>query len=415
MTENIITKQNFQKLPPLSKKELPFKLIINAETQKKIDLLCLQISDIEWSGTLFYEYEGSWKENNLVIKVIDFYLQDIGNTGYTVFEQTPDVAGYRVDKDLLTAKMGLIHSHHNMAAFFSGTDLNTLASEALDHDHFVSLIVNNKRKYVAAITAVEVIEKKCIVKEKNKFITFEGVEDIIEYEEYEDEIKENKIIYTELEIEIEEYEDSNFELIGRIQELKNKKTVPSSNRYVNSYNDYTNPSFTTANHTFNSNSPFKQLDLFDKPIEFDRPIENTNPFNGFDDKIEQLKNVNNLNLIEIDPSLIEHKVKQIITLSRLLPKSNQLPIHSFIKRFDNYCKESFGGINEFTGFLSFYLEDIIMDYTIIKDPNNVMFAEEEIIYKIAYDILEILNIEAKGHKSEYFDALIEEISMFLIR
>ena len=145
MTENIITKQNFQKLPPLSKKELPFKLIINSDVQKKIDLLCLQISDIEWSGTLFYEYEGSWKENNLVIKVIDFYLQDIGNTGYTVFEQTPDVAGYRVDKELLTAKMGLIHSHHNMAAFFSGTDLNTLASEALDHDHFVSLIVNNKR------------------------------------------------------------------------------------------------------------------------------------------------------------------------------------------------------------------------------------------------------------------------------
>ena len=406
MTENIITKQNFQKLPPLSKKELPFKLIINSDVQKKIDLLCLQISDIEWSGTLFYEYEGSWKENNLVIKVIDFYLQDIGNTGYTVFEQTPDVAGYRVDKELLTAKMGLIHSHHNMAAFFSGTDLNTLASEALDHDHFVSLIVNNKRKYVAAITAVELIEKKCTVKEKNKFITFEGVEEVIEYEEYEDELKENKIIYTELEIEIKEYEDSNFELIGRIEELKTKKINSVKNSYESFHNRFDN---TYNPKVDNISNEYQQLNLFSKPVE------NTNPFNGFDDKIEELKNTNNVNLVEVNPSLIEHKVKQIITLSRLLPKSNQLPIHSFIKRFDNYCKESFGGMNEFTGFLSFYLEDIIMDYDIIKDPNNVMFTEEEIVYKIAYDILEILNIEAKGHKGEYYDALIEEISIFLIR
>ena len=44
-----------------------------------------------------------------------------------------------------------------------------------------------------------------------------------------------------------------------------------------------------------------------------------------------------------------------------------------------------------------------------------LFTEEEVVYKIAYDILEILNIEAKGHKGEYYDALIEEISIFLIR
>lgn len=404
--ENTTKQQISQKLPTISEKQLPFKLIINAETQKKIDILCLQISDIEWSGTLFYEYEGSWKENNLVIKVIDFYLQDIGNTGYTVFKQTADIAGYRVDKDLLTAKMGLIHSHHNMAAFFSATDLNTLASEALDHDHFVSLVVNNRRKYVAAITGVECIEKKLNVKEKARFVTFEGVEEVIEYEDYEDEIKETNVIYTELKIEIEEYEDSNFELIGRIEELKNKKISSVKNSYESFNNRFDN----TIDIKFNNKSnEYQQLNLFSKPVE------NTNPFNGFDDKIEELKNTNNVNLVEVDPSLIEHKVKQIITLSRLLPKSNQLPVHSFIKRFDNYCKESFDGINEFTGFLSFYLEDIIMDYNVIKDSNNVLFTEEEIVYKIAYDILEILTIEAKGHKGEYYDALIEEISIFLIR
>lgn len=404
--ENITTQQISQKSPTLSKKQLPFKLIINAETQKKIDLLCLQISDVEWSGTLFYEYEGSWKENNLVIKVIDFYLQDIGNTGYTVFKQTTDIAGYRVDKDLLTAKMGLIHSHHNMSAFFSGTDLNTLQSEALDHDHFVSLIVNNKRKYVAAITGVECIEKKLNIKEKVKFVTFEGVEEVIEYEDYEDETKENNIFYTELEIEIEEYENSNFELISRIEELKNKKINNVKNSYESFNSRFDNTYTPKVNNTFNE---YQQLNLFSKPVE------TIKPFSGFDDKIEELKNTNNVNLVKVNPSLIEHKVKQIITLSRLLPKSNQLPVHSFIKRFDNYCKESFGGINEFTGFLSFYLEDIIMDYTIIKDPDNVMFTEEEIVYKIAYDILETLNIEAKGHKGEYYDALIEEISIFLIR
>ena len=81
------------------KKELPFKLNIPAEVQKKIDLMCLQISNIEWSGSLFYSIEGSWKDNNLVVTILDFFPQDIGDTGSTSFEQSPDLVGYMVDHE----------------------------------------------------------------------------------------------------------------------------------------------------------------------------------------------------------------------------------------------------------------------------------------------------------------------------
>lgn len=45
-----------------------------------------------------------------------------------------------------------ILSHHSMGAFISGTDANTLASEGDDTNCFVSLVVDTKGTYVAAVT-----------------------------------------------------------------------------------------------------------------------------------------------------------------------------------------------------------------------------------------------------------------------
>lgn len=51
-----------------------------------------------------------------------------------------------------------IMSHNKMNAFFSGEDIQTLTKEGFIRNHFLSLIVNNKGEYVAAITRKVKIE-----------------------------------------------------------------------------------------------------------------------------------------------------------------------------------------------------------------------------------------------------------------
>lgn len=129
------------------------KLIIPEEVQKIIRAWCYKSHDTEWSGTLWYTVEGSFEEENLTITCKDIYVSDIGTAGYTEFDVKPEIVSYMCEKpDLLDCFMGLIHSHNNMATFFSGTDTSTLREEGRDRAHFVSLIVNNAGVYTAKIT-----------------------------------------------------------------------------------------------------------------------------------------------------------------------------------------------------------------------------------------------------------------------
>ena len=130
-----------------------YKLIIPAEVERKIRFACQQVWSTEWSGTLFFTHEGSFENNDLVIRCVDIYIMDIGTQTYTEFDMNPDVIAYMCENPkLLDCQMGLIHSHNNMSTFFSGTDTATLKEEGRDRNNFVSLIVNNAGTYTAAIT-----------------------------------------------------------------------------------------------------------------------------------------------------------------------------------------------------------------------------------------------------------------------
>lgn len=129
-----------------------YKLIITNNLERQIRLLCNKFKTVEWSGILFYDYSGSFKEDNLVLTTRDLYLMDIGTSTYTEFKMSSDVISYMTENDLLDSQMGLIHSHNTMNAFFSGEDQNTLKLEGTDRNNFLSLIVNNAGDYNAAIT-----------------------------------------------------------------------------------------------------------------------------------------------------------------------------------------------------------------------------------------------------------------------
>lgn len=173
--------KNSEQQTQLKQSKSSFKLIVKKELECKIRTLCSNISSVEWSGILFYRYKGDLNDDTFEVECVDLYLMDIGSSTFTEFETSPEIAAYIADNlDLFDCQTGLIHSHNNMATFFSGTDNKTLLEQGQENNHFLSLIVNNEGNYTAAITRQinseytinEICEYKSfgdkIIKQKNK-------------------------------------------------------------------------------------------------------------------------------------------------------------------------------------------------------------------------------------------------------
>lgn len=213
-----------------------FDLIIPEEVEAKIRHLCSKVHDVEWSGTLFYTVEGSLDDGTFKATCVDICVMDIGTTGYTEFKDTEDIISYRLNhRDTLLREgvyEALIHSHNNMKAFFSGTDLNTLLSEGSDLNHFLSLIVCNAGQYVARITRK--------LKTRTKAEAHIVYTKTVEYNSYEDrrivitdgetsetdkteEREETIIEYFELNINKAQVEEPFKELDDRLDEIKRGK------------------------------------------------------------------------------------------------------------------------------------------------------------------------------------------------
>ena len=215
---------------PLVKGSTSYKLIIPNSVERKIRFLCERVWDTEWSGVLFYTYTGNFEDNSMVVTCKDIFPMDIGTTTYTEFNMSPDVISYMAENpELLDCKTGLIHSHNNMATFFSGTDLETLRTEGNDINHFVSLIVNNAGKYTAAITRkIKYIQSRII-----KYDSYEG-----EVASTEDGVTGEEIEWFNLDIEFEKTTNDEFSIIqSRLDEIKKSK-APKTPSYTN-YNSST--------------------------------------------------------------------------------------------------------------------------------------------------------------------------------
>lgn len=193
-----------------------YKLIIPDLVQRKIREWCYHFPTKEWSGTLFYTVEGSFEDNSLVITCKDIYVSDIGSATYTEFDHSADIVTYQAMNDLLDCYTGLIHSHNQMATFFSGTDKNTLIEEGMDMPHFLSLIVNNVGVYTAKIT-----RRVSLQTSKITYPTFGGES---KSEEVESTINEYLEAFP-LEIDVQEDTSIRDEVTQRIKEIEAKKTT----------------------------------------------------------------------------------------------------------------------------------------------------------------------------------------------
>ena len=91
-------------------KRTKYKMFIPKEVENKIRLLLENIRNIEWSGVLFYDVEGSFEDNSLKVTCKDILPMDIGNATYTEWGMNADVVSYIVDHpELVGSYQGLVH------------------------------------------------------------------------------------------------------------------------------------------------------------------------------------------------------------------------------------------------------------------------------------------------------------------
>jgi hypothetical protein len=219
-----------------------YSLIVPTKVEEKIRYLCRKYPSLEWSGILFYTHIGNFEDGNLVITCEDIYPMDLGTSTFTSYKNDETIAGYIADNiDLFQCDMGLVHSHNQMAAFFSGTDTSTLQSEGNDTNCFVSLIVNNAGTYCAAITRKVQSKKKVITEYLGSFYEFfgDGIKSLTgEDAGRKEEVDTTSIEYFMLDVK-REIVDNPFEFLDkRFEEIESKKKEGDEKPYTHNFGKY---------------------------------------------------------------------------------------------------------------------------------------------------------------------------------
>lgn len=376
------------------KPDLKYKLVVPLEVEKKIRLLCSHISEVEWSGILFYKYEGAFddKDNPLVITCLDIYQMDKGSAAYTEYNMSPDVVSYMVDHAELLGPdvfQGLIHSHNKMATFFSGTDTATLREEGQDMAHFVSLIVNNAGKYSAAITRRHKAVQ--LVKEKFEYPTW-GDREISGVDEYE--TQDEYIEYFPLEVEVETVpiNDSEAEMLARMKEIDTKKasTVRTTSFYGTPQYGASYQGKYPGLQTIPANTPstYVPIGQYGKKDSDERIFAKDTKKNWQEAELPfGISEDMPYGTVVADAKIIDWLVKQVVTASIIIPSDNKIDVSKWIDSMHSLYSTRFKTMKEFEYFASSHI-DFLINNTYDKSLSSLTEVDMQAI--IAYDLSEAL-------------------------
>lgn len=375
-----------------------YKLIIPAEVERKIRFACQKVWNTEWSGTLFFTHEGSFENDDLVIRCVDIYIMDIGTQAYTEFDMNPDVISYMCENpELLDCQMGLIHSHNNMSTFLSGTDTATLKEEGRDRNNFVSLIVNNAGSYTAAITR-RIKSKQVMESVSYEFFGDGEKQDTKEYVSDADEIE---WFYLKIEKEGENY--SFPDMAARLEEIKQAKAEKAKKAQTPVYQGGYKPFI--ANSYGTKAGP---ANLVKK--EADKPkVAQPTLFDNVDD----LPFDDDYNLpygqVTFDKVTLESLVLQLITGSIIISNDSKIDIAKWAKSMPALYEKRFGkgeeGMKNFKMWADTYAEYLTW-YVTDEKLEELGFGETEICAICAHDMIEELTkLPENDYIKEYIDAL----------
>lgn len=380
-----------------------YKLIIPAEVERKIRFTCQKVWNTEWSGTLFFTHEGSFENNDLVIRCVDIYIMDIGTQAYTEFDMNPDVISYMCENtELLDCQMGLIHSHNNMSTFFSGTDTATLKEEGRDRNNFVSLIVNNAGSYTAAITR-RIKSKQVMESVSYEFFGDGEKQDTKKYVSDADEIE---WFYLKIEKEGENYSFPDME--ARLEEIKQVKAEKAKKAQTPAYSSDYKP--VIANSYDTKAGPANLVKKEDSKPEVVQPTLFANE--------DDLSSDDNYSLpygqVTFDKVTLKSLVLQLITGSIIISNDSKIDITKWVKSMPVLYEKRFGkgeeGMENFKIWADTYTEYLTW-YVTDEKLEELGFDETEICAICAHDMIEELT---KLPKNDYIKGYIDALQKYLM-
>ena len=380
-----------------------YKLIIPAEVERKIRFACQKVWSTEWSGTLFFTHEGSFENNDLVIRCVDIYIMDIGTQSYTEFDMNPDVIAYMCENpELLDCQMGLIHSHNNMSTFFSGTDTATLKEEGRDRNNFVSLIVNNAGSYTAAITR-RIKSKQVMESVSYEFFGDGEKHDTKEYVSSADEIE---WFYLKIEKEGENY--SFPDMAARLEEIKQAKAERAEKAQTPVYQGGYKP--VIANSYSTKAGP---ANLVKKEADKPKVVQPTLFDNADDLPFEEGYDIP-YGQVSFDKVTLKSLVLQLITGSVIISNDSKIDITKWAKSMPTLYEKRFGkgkvGMDNFKLWAETYAEYLTW-YVTDEKLEELGFDETEICAICAHDMIEELT---KLPENDYIKGYIDALQKYLV-
>ena len=380
-----------------------YKLIIPAEVERKIRFVCQKVWSTEWSGTLFFTHEGSFENDDLVIRCVDIYIMDIGTQAYTEFDMNPDVIAYMTEhSELLDCQMGLIHSHNNMSTFFSGTDTATLKEEGRDRNNFVSLIVNNAGSYTAAITR-RIKSKQVMESVSYEFFGDGEKQDTKKYVSDSDEIE---WFYLKIEKEGENY--SFPDMAARLEEIKKAKEEKAKKAQAPVYQGGYKP--VIANSYGTKAGPANLVNKEDSKPKAVQPtlFENVDDL-SFDDNYSLP-----YGQVTLDKVTLKSLVLQLITGSIIISNDSKIDITKWAKSMPALYEKRFGkgeeGMENFKMWADTYTEYLTW-YVTDEKLKELGFDETEICAICAHDMIEELT---KLPENDYIKGYIDALQKYLV-
>ena len=260
----------------------------------------------------------------------------------------------------------------NKLTFFSGTDTGTLLSEGSDVNHFVSLIVNNAGVYTAGIT-----RRVSVVQKVSEEYTYPSWKDSKKSGTREFTATKTYVQWSNLEVNKEDtIKEDESEIINRINEVRKIKAAKP--KYVKSGSeDLPYPTSLTSKNTTAAQSK--------KEDKSKSKVITPSLFDKEDDEFDV-----NYNLYHFSDSTVTNIVKQLITLSLVLPNSDALDAKEWAKNMDKIFDDRFKeDVVEFES-VAVNIVDYLLNFTEEEEAFNFLLPREAVAV-LANDVKEALS------------------------
>lgn len=397
-------------------------MIVPAKVEAKIRYLLRKFPHTEWSGVLFVKHTGSFENNDLVITCEDLYPMDLGTTGWTEFKMNEDVTSYMAENiELFECDLALCHSHHTLGAFFSGQDTKTLQVEGNDTNCFVSLIVDTKGTYVAAITRKIKEKKEVTTYYFGKSYEFFGDGEIkIEPPYQAPDVKQKYIDvevieYFMLDVEVEKVDNPLSYLDDRFEEIEAKKkasvpakglSTPNSINLGLNYTRVYDPKKGDTTVTY-GNDYDNDKDFFDWIHDERKKKEDATEQSLFSEG--EMEEMIDTSLWRPDEKIIHYLAAQLLTSSLIINKDIDLK-QWVVKYMEKKYDEIFSGGNsyEFGQWADAYVEFIVNHYSEENVPEEVLDYFDDYQAHIAQALIDELDKYPSNEYIEEYQKILEK-------